>query len=920
MHSDRHNLAAEIFVETMDLDAESRARRLASRCGGDAALRAEVESLLAAHDGAARRMETPAAEAFVRAASGSAPAMGGEDHDAGNLPGSIGPYRILGLLGEGGMGRVYLAEQDQPKRRVALKVIRAGAAPRSVLRRFEREAAALARLQHPGIAHVYQTGTSDTGRGPQPFLAMELVEGLPLTRHAREHRLNTRQKLELIARVCDAIQHAHERGIIHRDLKPANVLVIDEPTATGTGSSSGRPEGTHEWGVGSPKVLDFGVARLTDDEQAAVTAATSHGQLIGTLAYMSPEQVSGGAAAVDVRSDVYALGVMLYETLSGRLPIDARSMSAPEAVRAIRQDDPPTLSSLDRSFRGDVETIVAKALEKDPARRYQSAAELAADLRRHLADQPIVAHPPSTLYQFAKFAQRNRGLVIGLGIAAAVLVLSTIALAIIAGVAISQRDAATSAQQQADQARTSAEEEARTARRVNAFLNEVLIKANPVASGGRQVTVAEIAEDLESRLDSVFGNEPEIRAALQGTLARIFLGQGKYAAAVRQAEASYQQWTKLLGEAHRETIVARIVLGGCLHAAGETARAEDMLRGALVLVGEHLPLDIEVRSECLGFLSASVFEQGRAQEAAALCEEWIALLGENPQFAKRRRSAQIRQVSLLNALGRTQEAYALAESILPEVEAAGDEPTAEVLEAYMMVGRARASAREYPRAEIAMRRALELADALFGDGHPRWLAAADGVAGTLAAQYKFDEAEPIARRVLEARRETLGPDHPHTLASLNNIGWLLARAGRHAEAEPAYREALDAAERRSGPQSAAALNVRNNLAVTLIELGRFDEALPMYEQIVPTADAVLPEGSAERGRYRHNLGRCLLRAGRFGDAQRVLLEAYQLIKDRPSEKNLRRQTRAMLVEAYEGLNNPEEAAKWAPEPESEPLP
>src|SRR4030095_10412797 len=305
--------------------------------------------------------------------------------------GQVGLYKLTRLIGEGGMGAVYEAEQDQPRRTGAPKVLKAGLASPELLRRFAQESQALGRLQHPGIAQIYDAGTADTGYGPQPYFAMEFIRGETLRDYAAKHHLNARQRLEIVVKVCDAVHHAHQRGLIHRDLKPANILVDEN---------------------GQPKILDFGVARVTDSD-AQATMQTDVGQLVGTLAYMSPEQVLADPLELDTRSDVYALGVILYELLAGRLPYNI-SKKLHEALQTIKEEDPSKLSSIDRSYRGDIETIVAKALEKDKGRRYTSAAELAADIAHHLKDEPIVAQPPSTRYQLEKFAKRHKALVIGL--------------------------------------------------------------------------------------------------------------------------------------------------------------------------------------------------------------------------------------------------------------------------------------------------------------------------------------------------------------------------------------------------------------------------------------------------------------------------------------------------------------------------
>jgi WD40 repeat protein/predicted Ser/Thr protein kinase len=303
-------------------------------------------------------------------------------------PSGVAGYRVVRLIGRGGMGAVYEAEQDNPRRPVALKMIRPGLASPDLVKRFAREAHVLGRLHHPGIAQVYAAGLADDG---QPYFAMELVHGPPLLEYADRQRLDTAARLALVARIGDAVQHAHDRGVIHRDLKPANILV-DE--------------------TGQPKILDFGVARATDAD-LHTTAGTEIGQVIGTLAYMSPEQVEGDPAALDTRSDVYALGVILFELLAGRLPYSLQGLPLAEAARVIRDHDPARLGSVNTSLRGDVETIVAKALEKDKDRRYASAGALAADIGHYLAAEPIAARPASAWYQFRKFARRNKAVVGG---------------------------------------------------------------------------------------------------------------------------------------------------------------------------------------------------------------------------------------------------------------------------------------------------------------------------------------------------------------------------------------------------------------------------------------------------------------------------------------------------------------------------
>ena len=304
-------------------------------------------------------------------------------------------YRIVGSLGAGGMGCVYEAVDEELDRRVAIKLIRPHLASGETLRRFELEARLLALLDHPAIARIHDVGRFDSDAGMQPYMAMELVHGRPLTTFAAE-RLDVRERLLLLARVCDGVDHAHQRGVIHRDLKPNNILVDER---------------------GDPKILDFGIARLTDADVRVTTLRTHVGQVVGTLGYMSPEQASGDPTRIDTRSDVYALGVIGYQILTGRLPHDVDGMMIHEAVRVIQEDEPPRLGTLDRSLRSDIETIIHKALEQDPDRRYPSAFEFAADIRRFLGHEPIVARPQSAIYQIGRFARRHRALVASVALA-----------------------------------------------------------------------------------------------------------------------------------------------------------------------------------------------------------------------------------------------------------------------------------------------------------------------------------------------------------------------------------------------------------------------------------------------------------------------------------------------------------------------
>ncbi len=416
MDPDRYALLTEIVSAALERTEEERARLLDERCAADPTLRREVLELLALADDADSRdlfSETGVAAARDRL---ELLVEGVDEPDGAWLPERIGGYRIVRSLGSGGMGVVYEAEQESPRRRVAVKLLHPLHATPERRRRFRREAEMLGRLQHPGIAQILEAGFFDAGRGAQPFLAMELVHGDDLRRHCDRARLDVRGRLGILARVGDAVHAAHERGVIHRDLKPENVLVDAH---------------------GQPKVLDFGVARASSSSAFLSTMVTEEGQLVGTLSYMAPEQLRSSPDALDARADVYALGVLGFELLTGRLPHDVADLPISAAVARLAEADVPRAGEFAPALRGDVETILGKALEAEPARRYPTAAAFVDDLRRWLGDRPIEARPPTRVYRARKFVRRHRGLTLG---AAATLLTLCAGLAVAVVLADRERD------------------------------------------------------------------------------------------------------------------------------------------------------------------------------------------------------------------------------------------------------------------------------------------------------------------------------------------------------------------------------------------------------------------------------------------------------------------------------------------------
>lgn len=601
MGNDRFARLASIFDEARELPAGERTALLDRVCVDDAALRAEIEGLLARHD------DDGVLDDPIRAITTL----------TGPIPERVAGFTITGLLGRGGMGVVYRAEQDQPQRTVALKMMHAGLMTPDLLKRFEFETSVLARLQHPGIAQIYEVGTWDDGSGGRPFFAMELIDGATLEAHIHDARPPTDERLRLFIALCDAVQHAHQKGVIHRDLKPGNVLVTSD---------------------GRPKVLDFGVARATDADKHA-TMATAAGQLVGTLAYMSPEQVAASGDGVDTRSDVYSLGVILYELLTGRLPYDLGKTSIAAAARVIEEIEPLALTSVNRALKGDLNTIVLTALRKRPDERYQTAADLAADVRRYLDHQPITARPATALYQITRFAQRHRGLVAMVAIALMVLIGSSVAVAWQAAIA-------------RDEARTRAE--------VAAFLHEMLTSIDPNETGGDTPTVRDMLDDAAARLGDRFEDARLVRAELHNTMAITYSEIGARVDAEHHITRAVADFTATLGSHAEPTLRAKATQALLLADLDRLEEAESVLREIIAL---DQPLNIESAQRAAENLAIVLDGLGRHDEAETLYrrvyQHAIGFWGNDDRNTLR---AQGNLGDFLRRIGKVDEALSLIEA------------------------------------------------------------------------------------------------------------------------------------------------------------------------------------------------------------------------------------------------------------------
>jgi tetratricopeptide (TPR) repeat protein/predicted Ser/Thr protein kinase len=772
--------------------------------------------------------------------------------EAAPIPPVVGRYRILRLLGEGGMGAVYEAEQDFPHRTVALKVIRAGYADTQMLRRFETEAQALGRLQHPGIAQIYDAGTAETPYARQPYIAMEMVRGRTLLAWCAEHHLVFRQRLELMAKVCDAVQHAHQRGLIHRDLKPANILVGED---------------------GQPKILDFGIARLTDSD-AQATRQTSMGQIIGTLAYMSPEQVTGDPGELDTRSDVYTLGVILYELLAGKAPYEI-GKQIHEAMRTIREQEPAALRSIDRNLGGDVESIVAKALEKDKVRRYGSAAELAADIRRYLHDEPIVARPASTTYQIRKFARRHKALVGGIAAVFAVLVL---------GVVASTWEAV-----QARRAQKKAEQETAIAGAVNDFLqNDLLGQASAYnqTKPDPNITVRTVLDRAAQNIGNRFGRQPAVEAAIRETIGDAYIGLGLYPAARQQLQPVLELDRRSLGPENPKTLQVLTKLGYAFGLDEKYPESEKLLLQATRLDRKVLGEDNRQTLTAMDRLAWLYFSQGKYPKSEAILrptvETDLRLFGPED-------SDTLTAMSGL-ALDYGEEGkYADAEKIHRQLidinrRTLGPDSPKTIIEMGNLV-RVYNNLGQYAEAEALEQDALERARRILGPENRTTLSDLFGLAEILMNEGKFSQAEPLLQQVIEAYRRTVGPDAPSTVQAMNTLAGDYGEQGKFAQAEPLMQQTAASDRRVLGPDHPHTLFDISNLAELYSDEGKYAQAESLFPQAIQNARRVLGPGDRLTTYSEWAQGILYLHEGKYGLAETSIAEALAAQRHSLGDRN-----------------------------------
>jgi serine/threonine protein kinase/tetratricopeptide (TPR) repeat protein len=737
--------------------------------------------------------------------------------------GEIGRYKILSTLGEGGHGIVYLAEQDSPvKRRVAVKVIKPGMDTKQVIARFEAERQAMAVLDHPNIAHVYDAGETSAGR---PYFVMEYVKGVPITEHCDRRKLTIEDRLNIFLQVCEAVQHAHQKGIIHRDIKSSNIIVSIELSKA------------------VPKVIDFGVAKALTQSLTAQTLVTEQGQILGTPEYMSPEQAEMTGQDIDTRSDIYSLGVVLYELLTGALPFDSKELreGGVEHIRhVICEEEPETPSvrlsrlsseesaklarhrqadavTLERKLRGDLDWITLRAMEKDRTRRYASVGEFIADIKHYLNQEPVAAGPPSTVYRLKKFVRRNRALVISVGVVLVVLAAGIIVSLLLA---IGQTRARRETQAVAD------------------FLtNDLLGLVVPEKARGPQVTVRYVLDAASENLEARFKGKPVVEASIRQTLGETYRKLGDYENAKLHLEKAYMIRREHFGLEHPSTLDSMSLLGWVYCLQTRYDDAEPLLAEAY-----------ENRRRVLGEEHPDTLES-------------MARLGELYYYQRKLDQAETLLV----------KAYETARHILGYEQPVTLETMKGLARLYMAV-------RRDSEAEPLCVKGLEVSRRLLGEEHEVTLVFMSQLGGVYIGQGRYEETGSLLTDALENSQRVLGDDHPVTLDCMYYLGILYKAESRYDEAESLLVKSMEGNRRVLGENHIQVLSCMYRLAMLYEEQGRYEQAESLLIKALEGSRRSLGEEHMFVSTCMWELSKLYTIQGRYQEALKLFIQECQRLR------------------------------------------
>jgi non-specific serine/threonine protein kinase/serine/threonine-protein kinase len=823
----------------------------------------------------------------------------------------IEQYHLLHRIGVGGMGEVWLAEQKEPiRRRVAVKLIKAGMDSREVIRRIESERQTLALMDHPAIAKVLDAGSTQQGA---PYFVMEYVAGVSITDYCDKHRLSTRERLELFIHVCDGVQHAHQKAIIHRDLKPSNILVAEvDNTAT-------------------PKIIDFGIAKALTQQLGGQTMFTQAGSLVGTPEYMSPEQASSMGEDIDTRTDVYSLGIIFYELLAGARPIELEKVVLEEFLRRLREDEPqkpstkittddPSTSTevarkrdtepqeLAKQLQGELDAIALKALEKERSRRYASASEFAADIRRYLNNEPVLAVPPSLAYRARKFSRRHR---------AGLMMLSAFVLVLVVAAAISIWQGIV-ARRQRDRADT----EAATAKAVNEFLqNDLLSQADPATQSGPdagpdpEIKVRTLLDRAAARVSERFADKPLVEAAIQDTIGHAYEGLGLYAQSEQHLRRAYELSASYRGSDAPETLDMLMGLSGTLREVNKYADAVTAAKAAFEAEARTLGPEDPRTVVAMQNLGAIYLFTNQDAEAEPLLKKALEIQ------TRRNGYDNIDTLNTSDSLAQLyidQFRYAEASMLLTKGLVSyrrvfgSDHPFTS--REMFGLGKVLQGKGDYTEAEKVFAEALAIEQRTRGKRHPDTLRTAERLGRTLIDARKFDEGIHLLESTLGDFRETLGPGDYDTLLCEVNLGAAYDSKGDRVRAEQTLRSALQGLRAVGKDGEADAANAAELLGVTLVEQRKYSQAEPVLRQALTYREEGDKEGW-QRYRAQAFLGAALSGLKKYPEAEKFLLSGQQGLEQRVSrmpadQKRWVRYSAEQMVDLYSGWGKPNEAAQW----------